>query len=172
MRIALRPDVRKHRPPRLDDGCYVGVQRYFVTICTFRRRTYFTGRLTVRFAVEHLLPTAFAYGFEVIAYCFMPDHVHLLLEATREDCNFRTFVALFKQRTAYEYRQRTGGTLWQESFYDHVLRREETTPTIVAYVIENPVRAGLCRSADDYPHIGSTRYSREELWRGLPDRRA
>jgi REP element-mobilizing transposase RayT len=32
--------------------------------------------------------TAAAYGFELIAYCLMPDHLHALAEGTRHDSNF------------------------------------------------------------------------------------
>jgi hypothetical protein len=44
-----------------------------------------------------------------------------------------------------------------------VLRDDEGTAQVIRYLIENPVRAGLVKSATDYPFIGSSKYSLEEL---------
>lgn len=40
--------------------------------------------------------------------------------------------------------------VWQHESFDHVLRSEESIPTKVDYIIQNPVRAGLVRTATDY----------------------
>jgi hypothetical protein len=44
-----------------------------------------------------------------------------------------------------------------------VLRDGESTRLVVAYVLENPIRAGLASSVKDYPFLRSTRYGSEEL---------
>ena len=48
------------------------------------------------------------------------------------------------------------GTLpiWQRSFFDHVLRNDESYAQKWNYVRENPVRAGLVTKADDWPYSG------------------
>ena len=53
--------------------------------------------------------------------------------------------------------------LWQDGFYDHVLRREEDSLAIAAYIVANPVRAGLVKSVTEYPYSGSALYSLHEL---------
>jgi len=58
----------------------------------------------------------------VLAYCFMPDHLHLLLEGKEED-NLIRIMKMFKQISAYRYRQTSGEPLWQKGYYDHILRR-------------------------------------------------
>ena len=58
--------------------------------------------------------------------------------------------------------------LWQDSYYDHVVRPEENLAGIVSYIIENPVRAGLVISPFDYRFVGSGIWSLGEL---LKDRR-
>jgi putative transposase len=95
-------------------------------------------------------------GFEVVAYCFMPDHLHLLLR-TPGDADLVAFVRFFKQLSGYAYRRLTADpeTLWQTSYHDHVLRREEDLCAVARYIWENPVRAGLVESARDYPYSGS-----------------
>jgi hypothetical protein len=49
------------------------------------------------------------------------------------------------------------------------LRSEEKTEDVVFYIIANPVRKRLVENAIEYPHWGSTRYTRGELidWIGI-----
>jgi len=42
------------------------------------------------------------------------------------------------------------GPVWQEEFFDHVLRSNESLVDKVDYVCENPVRAGLVESEGEY----------------------
>jgi len=50
-----------------------------------------------------------------------------------------------------------------EGFHDRVLRDEDDTAAVVRYILENPLRAGLVQGAADYPWIGSSRFTIEEL---------
>ena len=43
---------------------------------------------------------------------------------------------------------------WQKGFFDHVIRSEESYAQKWVYVRDNPVRAGLVRSAEDWPYAG------------------
>jgi len=72
----------------------------------------------------------------------MPDHVHLLI-AGQEGSSLRDFARHFKQISGYKFKRERGVSLWQISYYDHVLRREEDVEQIAAYIWDNPVRAGL-----------------------------
>jgi hypothetical protein len=45
--------------------------------------------------------------------------------------------------------------LWQKSYHDHILRKEEAVADVVRYILENPVRAGLVDSIGEYPHAWS-----------------
>jgi hypothetical protein len=42
--------------------------------------------------------------------------------------------------------------LWQKSYYDHVVRDDEALSAVVRYIIENPARARLVESPEDYPY--------------------
>ncbi len=102
-------------------------------------------------------------GFAVFAYCFMPDHLHLIASSTTEGSDLRIFMTRWKQRAGYQHRQRTGEFLWQPSYFDHVLRDEEDTARAVRYVLDNPVRKGLVAEFQDYPFSGSDVFSVEQL---------
>ncbi len=94
------------------------------------------------------------HGFSVLAYCFMPDHVHLLVTGA-DDADLPRFVKDFKQRTGYAYRRTNAEALWQKSYYDHVVRAEEDLREVARYIVGNPVRAALAATPADYPYSGS-----------------
>ena len=61
--------------------------------------------------------------------------------------------------------------MWQEGYYEHVLRDEERTQDVVYYIIANPLRKHLAENVLDYPYWGSMQYSREELLHSIGLRR-
>jgi len=93
--------------------------------------------------------------FSVWAYCFMPDHVHLLVEGLDSDSDMRRFVSVFKQKTGYWYRRTHNGRLWSSNYYEHVLRGDEATIAVTKYIIQNPLRRGMVEDCGTYPHSGS-----------------
>ena len=151
------------RPPRAKSFHYLGFYRYLITVGTQDRRRWFA---VVQHASEisaQISPFFAAAAFDVLVYCVMPDHVHLLLEGTAPDADLRDAVARWKQKTAYGWERRFGGRLWQPGFHDRVLREADHTRGVVGYVLQNPVRAGLVSQARDYPWTGSSKYSIHEL---------
>ncbi|MDQ3117014.1 MAG: hypothetical protein M3Q86_10470 [Verrucomicrobiota bacterium] len=48
----------------------------------------------------------------------------------------------------------TRSRVWQEEFFDHVLRSDESYAEKWEYVRENPTRAGLVEKSDDWPWQG------------------
>ncbi len=84
----------------------------------------------------------------------MPDHLHLILTPSGS-CDVVTFVAEVKNLVQREaWRLGMAGRLWQVSFWDHFLRRDESLSAAVEYVLENPVRKGLAEEWSGYPYCG------------------
>jgi putative transposase len=142
-------------PPRLPAFDYRGFHRYLLTICTYDRDPVFSRTDFATTATEHLRQCAEQSHFAVIAYCFMPDHLHVLCAGENDEADFREFVRVFKQKSAYYAKLELGITLWQRSFYEHVLRNDESTELAARYLLANPVRAGLVESPEEYPYLGS-----------------
>jgi REP element-mobilizing transposase RayT len=156
------------RPSRLPGVSYVGIQRYYLTLCTFERRTWFLETATVEEARSQLLQSAADHHFAILVYCFMPDHAHILAEGTSVDSDLQRFVSNFKQKTGFQFSKTKRRRLWQDGYYDRILRTDQSTLEVVRYTLENPVRAGLVKRFDEYAHSGSDRYSLEELAEGCP----
>ena len=102
-------------------------------------------------------------GFAIIAYCFMPDHVHVLIEGTAPNSDMKEFAKAAKQYAGFYYKKHTVRSLWQPSYWDHVLRDEEDTWSVARYIVENPLTDGLAQSPDEYPFLGSCTVSKKAL---------
>jgi putative transposase len=127
------------------------------------RRPLFNEASIVELALEQLQRAANEQRFSVTAYCFMPDHLHLLVAGTAEDSNGKRFINAFKQYSGHCYSQKWRGTLWQRYGFEHVLRDEEDTMEVVRYILRNPVRAGLSDTIGAYPFVGSLVYDLKDL---------
>jgi putative transposase len=149
--------------PRIKGFPYTGFHRYSLTICTHRRNPYFVNAAVVSLVLSKIRQCGPAYNFAVFTYCFMPDHVHLIVTATSEAADLRKFVSMMKQVAGHAHKCTTGSPLWQPSYYDHVLRNDEETAKAVRYVLENPVRRGLVTEFAEYPFCGSDVFDMEQL---------
>ena len=139
--------------PRLANFEYRGTNWYFVTINSSQRKSVLVGDVASG-CVGILTETAALSGFDLLAYCVMPSHVHILAAGNRDDADLVRFVQRFKQLTGFRYKQTVGEQLWHRSYYDHVLRAEESAEDIANYIWHNPVRAGLATEAAAYPFSG------------------
>jgi len=130
-------------PGHLRTFDYVGLHRYSLTFCTESRRHVFTDRAAVDLVLSQILRAAEDEAFAVVAYCFMPDHVHLLVEALSESSDCRAFIKPGKQFSGFHYSKKFTGRLWRRYGFERVLRNDETTLVVARHIFENPVRAGL-----------------------------
>jgi len=85
----------------------------------------------------------------------MPDHLHLLIEGTKSNSDMRRFISDYKQFTGFLAKKKIGRPLWQINFFEHVLRKEEDTISVVRYILNNPVRRGLVEDHRNYEFVGS-----------------
>lgn len=100
----------------------------------------------------------------------MPDHFHALVEGLKEDADFRKFVSMFKQRCEHRHRQEHQGPLWQDGYYDRILRSDKALVDVAAYIVANPRRKGMPEAACGCPFVGSDRYSLPELLASIQTR--
>jgi putative transposase len=140
---------------RLPRASYIGPQWHFLTTCTLDRVPRFQDSKLVAGALGFLAEEASTHHFDVQAYCFMPDHLHLLTNGTNAEADCLAFVRTFKQRSGFAFKQRSRMGLWQDRPYDHILRPDESWEAVAFYIWMNPVRKGLCNRPEDWPFSGS-----------------
>jgi putative transposase len=150
-------------PPHLRNFSYVGKYRYFLTFCTRYRHAYFVDSSTVECVRAQIVRALNQHHFACIAYCFMPDHLHLLIEGQSQDSDLRCFIKSAKQYSGYYFKQQYNCGLWQRYGYEHVLRDDIERATTLRYILDNPVQRGLAEAPEDYPFLGSGCYTVHEL---------
>jgi len=150
-------------PEYLQHFDYVGFHRYSLTFCTMGRQPLFVTQPVVDLVLEQFLRSAGEERFALIAYCFMPDHVHLLVGGTCETSDGKRFISRAKQYSGFYFKQRHQQRLWQRYPFERVLRSNEATLIVARYILENPVRAGLVSDPREYPFLGSCVYSLDAI---------
>jgi REP element-mobilizing transposase RayT len=125
-----------------------------VTFVTAERQPFFTQTKLAELATNEVQRIASANSFTVLAHCVMPDHVHVLIAGDSETSSLSSFAHRFKQSLGFKFKQETGNNLWQRSYHDHVLRTDEPWLPHAEYILNNPVRAGLVHTAQDWPYSG------------------
>ncbi|MHB1843516.1 MAG: REP-associated tyrosine transposase [Deltaproteobacteria bacterium] len=146
----------RRRRTRLDRSLYAQAGTVCsVTFCVDDRIRIFSDPAVAQAAVDALTRHAGETRTPIHAYCVMPDHVHLVLSPS-PDCDIIEFVGQVKnliQRAAW--RKGISEAFWQPGFWDHFLRQDEQLETVIHYVLQNPVRAGIVERWEDYPFSGS-----------------
>lgn len=89
-------------------------------------------------------------GYKLFAYCLMSNHVHLLLKVEKED------IDLIIKRIAssyvywYNWKYKRNGHLFQDRFKSEAVEDDSYFLTVVRYIHQNPLKAGVCKSIDGY----------------------
>jgi len=91
--------------------------------------------------------------YRLIAWCVMPNHVHVLAElktGTRLDA----VVHSWKSYTAKQANRllERNGSFWAPEYFDRFMRDEEHVARTAVYIEANPVKAGLCANICDWPY--------------------
>ncbi len=134
---------------------YKGCYRYSITLCTYNKQAFFRDEKLANWLIETLKKKSRVFGFKVWAYCFMPNHLHLLIEGENDNSDLMKFISDYKQYTSYYYKEQSKKKLWQTNFYEHILRKEEQTTKVANYIFNNPVRKELVRDFMEYQFLGS-----------------
>jgi putative transposase len=100
--------------------------------------------------LQLLRSTLALFDWRCHAHCLMGTHYHLVVEASRPALSegMRRLNGDYARR--FNRRHGRRGHLFEERFSSYVLRDERHLEAAVAYVLQNPVRAGLCQKAQDW----------------------
>ena len=102
------------------------------------------------------------YALEIVAYCLMDNHVHLVAIPHEEEALAQAIGRTHFRYTQYinRFHQRSGH-LWQGRFYSCALDGRHLWPAL-KYVELNPVRAKLCRRAWEYAWSSAAAHTNEK----------
>lgn len=86
----------------------------------------------------------------VYAYCLMSNHVHLLLRERSESVSVSLKRLAVSYAAYYNKRYQRVGHLFQDRFKSEPVNDMEYFVTLLRYIHQNPVKAGICSKAEDY----------------------
>jgi putative transposase len=95
------------------------------------------------------------HSWVVHVFCLMTNHYHLVVEALLEDLSdgFHRLNGVYAQGFNGRYTRK--GHLWGDRFWSRLVESDEELEATCRYVLNNPVRAGLCTTAAEWPWSGS-----------------
>jgi REP element-mobilizing transposase RayT len=120
--------------------------------------------------VAQLRMTATGFLWVCHAYCLMTTHYHLLLETTQESLSrgMHRLNGLYAQ--GFNVRHQRKGHVFEERFSAYVIVDDSHLAAAKQYILDNPVRAGLCEYADDWPWSGTALATQNPLTGTVPHR--
>ncbi len=129
---------------------------FFITACVDGRQPLLAPPTAARILVDEWRTAHRRHGWRIGRYVIMPDHVHWFATPLDDSADLSRFVGAWKEWTAKRIARVQSAVLplWQPRFFDHVLRSEESYAEKRAYVLNNPVRAGLVETAEAWPYSG------------------
>jgi len=91
------------------------------------------------------------FDLRVIAQCLMDTHYHLIVEAAT--ARLSAAMQLLNSTYALRFNKRHGrrGHVFGERFSSWVIRDEPHLYAALQYVVDNPVKAGMCAAGDEWP---------------------
>ena len=140
------------RPPRLTR--VIPDPLYFVTFNTHKRACVLDS-VALHEAFRAYCGEGVRRGIGIGRYVVMPDHIHVFIRLPPEGPTLAKWIQGLK---AVLGRVLKAAEIqvphWQEGFFDHILRSDESYSEKWRYVMENPVRAGLVEDAMNWPYQG------------------
>ena len=132
---------------------YVPGGAYFLTQVTHQRIPYFKSDETNHELLQIIKRVQTSKQFELLAYCFIPDHVHLLIQLPPGDSDFSYRMREIKRLTTIYIRKKSSNPdlkVWQDRFWEHTIRDETDLRIHFDYIHYNPVKHGVAESFDGW----------------------
>ena len=89
--------------------------------------------------------------YNVISWCIMPNHVHVLIEVMK-NISLSSILHSWRSFSSNEINKvlNRSGRLWMPEYFDRFIRDNDHFNNVVDYIHNNPVKAGLVKEATDY----------------------
>jgi putative transposase len=153
------------RPPRI----YVKEALYFITCRGERAETLFKDEKDYAMFLDLMKKYQEQYGIKVFAYCFLPDHLHLLVEMEKPQAEvpesgksqeISDFMRDLNNNYTKYYNSRfeRKGHLFRERFKSALVEKDSHLLKMSAYIHVNPERVGLVKKAKEYPYSSFQTY--------------
>jgi putative transposase len=101
--------------------------------------------------IEELAAMAARFAWTVIEVCLMTTHYHLIVETEDESLALGMHRLKFRYACRFNSRYRMRGHVFEARYSSVRIRDDAHLVAAYAYVARNPVEAGVCKFAEDWP---------------------
>jgi putative transposase len=138
------------------DNVLSSARVFFVTTNTSMGRRLLQSERNATLLIDVLRSNVATGKFQLHDFVVMPDHLHLLM-TLQGDVTIEKAMQLIKGGFSYRLKRELGyqGEIWQRGFSDVRIRDWQSFSQHRAYILQNPVKAGLVNSAEDWPYCYS-----------------
>jgi putative transposase len=157
----------REKTHRLDRELYKGIVSVSFTLCILDKKPAFIESDIVDAFIEILTDLVRKAPYKIPVFCFMPDHLHLIIQGTSGDSDIWKTVVAFKQRSGFWLASNRPAIKWQKDFYDHIIRNDEKLTIQIKYILDNPMRNGLTLSWEQYPYKGAIGYALDDVLKDI-----
>jgi putative transposase len=142
------------RPPRNAQPKQLArtTRTFFATTRTHSGRRLLQSERNAELLIEVLRSCVAEHKFKLLDFVIMPDHIHLLM-ALQDQMSIEKAMQLIKGRFSYLLKKDYGylGDVWQHGFSEVRADDSGSRQKYREYIAQNPVKAGLCGSSEEYP---------------------
>jgi putative transposase len=125
--------------------------------------------------VEAMTDASARLPLDLLGYCLMPNHFHLVVRPHAAG-DLGRWMQWLQTAHARRYHQHyaTNGHVWQGRFKAFPLQDDDHLRTVLRYVERNPLRAGLVKQAEEWQWSSLAAWLRHDkgLWQGRPPLRS
>src|SRR3954462_5349712 len=133
-----------------------GVRTFFAGCKTYMDRPFFRAHNEAELFIDVLRSHTLAGQFKVLEFVVMPDHFHILVML---DGNTSIERAMQLIKGGYSFRRNKelglAGEIWPPGYSEVRVLDRKSYLAHKKYIDENPVKAGLARSAEEYPYCSA-----------------
>ena len=162
MMRALAPAMAKPARNASSEAILSSQRVFFVTTKTSAARRILQSERNATLLIEVLRSNVSAGKFRLDDFVVMPDHLHLLMTLPG-DMTIEKAMQLVKGGFSYRLKKEHGfqGEVWQRGFSEARVNDRQGWLQYRDYIAQNPVKAGLVDSSQQYPYSDTYLASRK-----------
>jgi len=149
---------------------------YFFTVVTYERKNILIDQKARNLLRDVWKDVSSRHPFEMVAYCILPNHFHVVMTLPENDSNFSIRIREIKRLFTLRYTgdrpnnisesriKRKESSVWQRRFWEHVIRDENDLNRHIEYIHFNPVIHGLVDRVCDWESSSFHRFVKDGLY--------
>ena len=136
---------------------------YFITNVTYERKPILVENIDLLWTGFDAINDKTA--FNLVAWVIFPDHFHIVIDPKQH--NISNLLQRIKMSFATLWRRRmnlASGRVWQNRFWDHIIRNQNALNRHIDYIHFNPVKHGYANSPLEWSHSSIHKYYAEGFY--------